>query len=114
MYNLYVWWNDTLISDFTTIGDDPQGIYTEFSDGLLRAGLKQGLKLQSMKLHLIEFCDKIYKQKINCEKIKATDHFAFLSAYFALHKLNHKDTFDNYMFLKIKSTPRNRTHHVIS
>ena len=115
-YRLDLYWNDIYVSDFDTLGDDPKLIYEEYSDGLLRMGLERGWGLEKQKKHYIDFCDEIAKKKDHCFKIRSTDHFMFLSAFFALHKLNYQPTYNNYIFLKKKthkkkSISRNKTHH---
>ena len=115
-YRLDLYWNDVYMSDFDVLGDDPKLVYEEYSDGLIRMGLERGWGLQKQKKHYIEFLDDMAKKKTNCYKIRSSDHFIFLSAFFALHKLNYEPTYNNYIFLKKKkiknkSTSKNKTHH---
>ena len=114
MYRLDLYWDNEWISDFDTIGDNPELIYNEYSNGLLRCGLERGMKLPQQKEQLIDFCDMIAKRKRDCYKIRCEEHFMFLSAFFALHKLNYTPTYNNYIFLKKKkkkSISKNKTHH---
>ncbi len=103
-YYLNVFWRDLKICDFDTMGDDPEFIYQEYSNGLLRTGLQERQSLSMLKEHLIDYCEMIYKRKRDCYKIKCTEHFMFLSAFFALHKLNYQPTFNRYIFLKKPSS----------
>ena len=114
-YRLDLYWNDLWISDFDTMGDDPQFVYHEYSNGLLKCGLEKGISLARQKDGYIALCDDIYKKKRDCYKIKTTEHFMFLSAFFALHKLNYQPTFNNYIFLKKKKIIlKNKTLHLTS
>lgn len=115
-YRLDLYWNDVYMSDFDVLGDDPEMIYKEYSNGLLKVGLQQGWSLPKQKEWCIRYCNEMVKKKKDCYKIKSTEHFMFLSAFFALHKMNYEPTYNNFIFLKKKkikkkkSISTNKTH----
>lgn len=102
MYRLDLYWKDLFISNFDTIGDNPEFVYKEYSNFLIRTGLEDGLSLGKQRLLILLFCEKIYERKKQGRKIPSADHFQFLSCFFALHKLNYEPTFNSYIFLKKK------------
>ena len=107
-YRLNVYWKDIFISNFDTLGDNPDFVYKEYSDSLIRTGLQDGMSLPQQKKFLIQFCEKIYERKRDKRKIPTSDHFFFLAAFFGLHKLNYTPTYDSYIFLKKKNKIRRR------
>ena len=108
MYRLDIYWKDIFISNFDTLGDNPEFVYKEYSNELIMTGLRDGMDLGRQRLMLLAFCEKIYERKLNKRKIPSEDHFMFLSCFFALHKLNFVPTYNNYIFLKKKKSTSKR------
>ena len=102
MYRLDLYWKDIFMSNFDTLGDNPEFVYKEYSNELIRIGLEDGIPLGKQRLMLLNYCEKLYERKKQKRKISSEEHFQFLSCFFALHKLNFKPTFNDYIFLKKK------------
>jgi len=100
MYRLYLFDGDVSIAKFKSTTDDMDLVYKECGEQLILDGFKQGINIENQSKMYQMFIDKIKKQKSNCQKIKASDFYMYLSCYSALYKFN-KET-DDPMFLKIK------------
>lgn len=100
-YYLHLDYEDLYIAKFKVKTSDMNLVYQEVSEHIIKDGFKRGFNIQQQISKYKTFCDTIYKQKRNCEKIRASDFLMFLSCYVALHKFNQiKDK--DYMFLKLK------------
>tara|TARA_R110002096_G_scaffold137433_2_gene290844 strand:- start:177 stop:494 length:318 start_codon:yes stop_codon:yes gene_type:complete len=100
-YTLYLFYNDIQIGKYKMIGDDFNKLYKSFGERILREGFMNGKDIKTQTKTYKQLCDTIYKQKNNCEKIRASDYLMFLSCYINLVKFNLID-YNDFIFLKNK------------
>lgn len=100
MYRLYLSDGDVTIGKYKTKTDDMDLIYKEYGEEIIVDGLRKGFSIENQTIKYKLFIEAIHKQKRNCQKIRASDLYMYLSCYTALYKLN-KET-DDPMFFKIK------------
>jgi len=100
-YTFYIYYKDTRLSKFKTYNDDLEGLYKEYGEGLIRDGFKHGMNIPYQIKWFDKFIDSIYKQKIDCYKIKSSEHLQVLSCFLGLIKYGQIDCTD-YMFIKNK------------
>ena len=101
IYNLYIYHNDIFLAKFKTTTDDIFLLNKYLSEDLIRGGMEKGFTIPYQILVHIEFADMIKKQRINCEKVRASDLKMLLHSQMALHRFGKKDTTD-FLFLKKK------------
>ena len=87
-YTMYLYHNDERIFKNKLFTDDIQKIYHDMSYKLIINGLKNNISIDKQISTYKIFMDKIYKMKINCYKIRASDLLMYCSCFFALHKMN--------------------------
>ena len=103
IYNLYIYHDDIFLANFKTTTNDIFLLNKYLSEDLIRGGMKKGYTIPFQILVHNEFADMIKKQRINCEKIRASDLKMLLHSQMALHRFGEKDT-DDFLFLKKKIT----------
>ena len=101
IYNLYLYHNDVFLAKYKTTTNDIFLLNKYLSENLIRHGMKKGFTIPYQILVHIEFADMIKKQRINCEKVRASDLKMLLHSQMALHRFGKKDTTD-FLFLKKK------------
>ena len=101
IYNLYIYHNDVYLAKFKTTTNDMTKLNKYLSESLIRGGMEKGYGINEQILIHTEFADMIYKQRINCEKVRASDLMMLLHSQMALHRFNKKST-DDFLFLKKK------------
>jgi hypothetical protein len=101
-YNMYLYDNESMIGKFKTKGDDMEEVYKSFGSKIVRNGFENGYTIPMQILKYQTFIKSINKQKDNCEKIRASDLYMYLSCYCALYKLNGLQNNNDHMFLKVK------------
>lgn len=100
-YKLHVYFKNELIGKYDTRSDDWNDLYNIMSYATIKEGFQSGNSIQQQIEKFKLFCEAIYKQKINCEKIRHSDFYMFLSCYLALVKYNIISP-DNFIFIKKK------------
>ena len=100
MYRLYLYDNDIVIGKFKTRTDDMDLIYKEYGEEIILNGLRKKFSIEQQTNKYKSFIEAINKQKSNCEKIRASDLYMYLSCYSALYKFNQVN--DDHMFFKKK------------
>ena len=100
-YTLYLFYKDIQIGKYKMIGDDFNKLYKSFGERILREGFMHGKSIKDQSKTYTLLCNTIYKQKINSEKIRASDYLMFLSCYINLVKFNLID-YNDFIFLKNK------------
>ena len=106
-YYFHLDYNDLYIAKFKVYTNDINVIYKRFSEKIIKDGFKRGVSLHQQMERYKLFCDKIYKLKDHCRKIRASDFFMFMSCYCALVKFNYIKPHE-YMFLKSKSKKKSK------
>tara|TARA_Y100000004_G_C8672735_1_gene309977 strand:+ start:113 stop:493 length:381 start_codon:yes stop_codon:yes gene_type:complete len=101
-YKLHVYYKNELIGKYDTRTDDWNDLYDVMSYDIIKQGFKSGYTIPQQIEKFKLFCEAIYKQKINCYKIRHSDFFKFLSCYLALVKYNII-SLDNFIFIKKKN-----------
>ena len=101
IYNLYIYHNDVYLAKFKTTTNDMTKLNKYLSESLIRGGMEKGFGIKEQILVHTEFAEMIYKQRINCEKVRASDLMMLLHSQMALHRFNKKST-DDFLFLKKK------------
>ena len=104
MYRLYLYDNDIVIGKYKTTTDDMTLIYKEYGEEIILDGLRKGFSIEQQTTKYKIFIEAIHKQKSNCQKIRASDLYMYLSCYSALYKFNKED--DDPMFFKVKKKKR--------
>ena len=102
MYKLYLWHKNERMCKFNVLDNDPDKVYDCYSKKLIINGFKNNIDVKKQVLIMKRLMDELYQQKINCQKIRASDLLMFLSCFFAVRKLDEMDT-DNFIFLKVKN-----------
>jgi len=100
-YRCYTYYNDELIGKYNFKTDDFESIFKEICLPTIKQGFKKGFTIDKQIVQYKKFCDFIYKQKINCYKIKCSDFYVFLNCYFSLVKFG-KIKNDEFVILKKK------------
>ncbi len=100
-YYLYLYNHEGFIAKFVTKTDDILLVYKDFGEDLIIASMIKNIKLHEQIKDYQYFIKNINKMKSNCEKIKKTDFFIYLSCFNILYKLN-QDTIVDYLFIKKK------------
>lgn len=100
-YTLYLYHNNERMFKHKLLTDNMQTIYDEMSHELIINGFKNNMNLDKQIDTYKKFMDKLYKQKINCYKIRASDLLMYCSCYFALYKFN-KIPLDDCIIIKNK------------
>ena len=101
IYNLYIYHNDIYLGKYKTTTNDIYKLNKYLSEDLIRGGMEKGYTIYHQTLVHNEFADMIAKQRINCEKVRASDLLMLLHSQMALHRFGKKDTTD-FLFLKKK------------
>jgi len=101
IYNLYIYHKHTYLAKFKTTTNDMTKLNKYLSEDLIRGGMEKGFTIPYQIIVHNEFADMIYKQRINCEKIRASDLMMLLHSQMALHRFNKKSS-DDFLFLKKK------------
>jgi len=101
IYNLYLYHNHTYLAKFKTTTNDMFKLNKYLSEDLIRGGMEKGYTIPYQILIHQEFANMIYKQRINCEKVRASDLMMLLHSQMALHRFGKKST-DDFLFLKKK------------
>ena len=101
-YKLYLWHKNERMCKFNVEGDDPEKVYDCYSKKLIINGFKNNIDVKKQVLIMKKLMYELYQQKINCQKIRASDLLMYLSCFFAVRKLDEMDT-DNFIFLKVKN-----------
>ena len=101
IYNLYIYHNDVFLARFKTTTNDMSKLNKYLSEDLIRGGMEKGFSIPYQILVHNEFADMIYKQRINSQKVRASDLMMLLHSQMALHRFGKKDTND-FLFLKKK------------
>ena len=102
-YKLYLHNNDILIYKCIIWTNDIMEIANHYGTPLIEKGLRNGVNLWQQINILNLFMKGIYKQKINCYKIRKTDLDMYLASYCALLKLNRiENPHNDLIILKIK------------
>jgi len=116
MYRLDLYWNDVYISRFDTQTSTAQEVYDYCSNEILVDGMRNNMTLKDQKQYLIDFCNDVWIKKKHKKKIPSEIHCMFLTAFFALHKLNYKPTYDSYIHLRHKKqfNPKRKIHPLTS
>ncbi len=100
-YYFYLYNDEEFVAKFETKTDDILLIYKDFGEDLIIASMIKNIKLHEQIKDYQYFIKNINKMKSNCEKIKKTDFFIYLSCFNILYKLN-QDTIVDYLFIKKK------------
>jgi len=100
-YYLYLYYQEDFIGKYVTKTDDIYLIYKDFGEELIMASMIKNIKLHEQIKDYQHFIKNINKMKSNCEKIRKTDFFIYLSCFTILYKLN-QDTIVDYLFIKKK------------
>ncbi len=100
-YKLHLYYKNELIGKYNTRTDDWNDMYNEMTYAIIKQGFQSGHTIPQQIKKFKIYCEAIYKQKINCEKIRHSDFYMFLTCYFALVKYNIIST-DNFIFIKKK------------
>lgn len=101
MYNLYLSHHDLSISKYKVKTSDLSLLYKQLAEHIIIDGFNKGFTIDKQICKYKAFIDKIYKLKVNCYKIKASDYLMYLSCYLCLYKLNNC-LIDEPIILKIK------------
>jgi hypothetical protein len=104
MYNLYLHHGDYTMGKYKVRGDDMDKVYQCFGAKIIRQGFEYGVSIPQQIKKYQSFMKAIQKQKENCEKIRASDLYMYLSCYCALYKFHAIE--EDHMFLKIKKRKR--------
>ena len=104
-YYLYLYYQEDFIAKFVTKTDDILLVYKDFGEDLVIASMIKNIKLNEQIKDYENFIKNINKMKSNCEKIRRTDFFIYLSCFTILYKLN-QDTIVDYLFIKKKKRSR--------
>ena len=102
IYNLYIYHNDTFLAKFKTTTNDMTKLNKYLSEDLIRGGMDKGFTIPHQILVHTEFAEMIYKQRINCQKVRASDLMMLLHSQMALHRFNKKST-EDFLLLSIRS-----------
>ena len=101
IYNLYLYHKDTYLATFKTTTNDMTKLNKYLSETLIRGGMEKGYTIQDQILVHTEFAEMIYKQRKNCEKVRASDLMMLLHSQMALNRFGKKST-EDFLFLKKK------------
>tara|TARA_R110001599_G_scaffold348736_1_gene576263 strand:- start:401 stop:760 length:360 start_codon:yes stop_codon:yes gene_type:complete len=101
IYNLYIYHDNIYIGKFKTTTNDMTKLNKYLSEDLIRGGMQKGFTIPYQILIHNEFAEMIRRQRINCEKVRASDLMMFLHSQMALHRFGQKST-DDFLFLKKK------------
>lgn len=99
-YNLYLHHGENIMGKYKVRGDDMEKVYQSFGAKVIRQGFERGVSIPQQIAKYQSFMKAIQKQKDNCEKIRASDLYIYLSCYCALYKFHAIE--EDHMFLKIK------------
>lgn len=99
-HRLYLFYKDELCIKCSCPTDDWEFFYHEISEPLIKTGLEK-YSLQQIPIACRKYCNLIWEQVLNGEKICWDDKKMFIGSFFALYKLN-KIKSHNFIFLKIK------------
>ena len=111
IYNLYIYHDDIFLANFKTTTNDIFLLNKNLSEDLIRGGMKKGYTIPFQILVHNEFADMIKKQRINCEKVRASDLRMLLSSQMALHRFGKKSS-DDFLFLKKKVVKKQNGSHL--
>ena len=101
IYNLYIYHKDVYLATFKTTTNDMSILNKYLSEDLIRGGMEKGFGIKEQILIHTEFAEMIYKQRINCQKIRSSDLIMLLHSQMSLHRFNKKSS-DDFLFLKKK------------
>jgi hypothetical protein len=101
-FKLYMYYKDQLLCKWDGEGNDWEEIYKQYSKPVMEQSLRSGVSLKKQLIISKTCVEHIYKQKINCYKIRASDLYILLAPYFMLVKFGILST-DNFIFLKKKN-----------
>lgn len=102
MYYLYLFYKDFRIGKYKCTIDDIDLIYEDVGKNMILDGFQKGYNIDKQIEKYKIFMEQLHKQKINCEKIRASDIYLYLSSFMALYKLNNDLDETDYFFLKLR------------
>ena len=101
IYNLYIYHKDVFLAKFKTTTNDMSILNKYLSEDLIRGGMEKGFTIPFQIAVHYEFAEMIYKQRINSQKVRASDLRILLNSQMALHRFGKKSS-DDFLFLKKK------------
>jgi len=106
-YTMYINYEDEYICKFPVNSTDLNECYKEMAENMVRDGFRKGANISQQIALFKRVCNLVYKNKINCHKIRRSDYLLFLTCILALHKYRQIDTTD-FIILKNKNLRKYR------
>lgn len=102
MYWIYLFHENKILSKFLFDNGDFDNLVNKYGNKVIVDGLKRGMNIQKQIIFYNHFINAIYRQKINCYKIRKSDHKLNLCSFLALHKLNKLKNDEQNGFLIVR------------